>query len=301
MNRGFLVTVEELESNPWKLDAKMRNLANIKIWKDHYRGKRVSNGVKIKPWRDKIEQIEREIKQKQKDAVRKRKELAQQKEREEREQAAFAKFHEKILQFHHSLVDKCNRYYERDLVSDTIEHENFMAVAGRAIGNDIHDLPEVKTGLMTLECFKLKEDVSIRKFYSTAEHFWPRSTIGGRDLIELCLSMGPKFNIRHTIQTLYELCQTIESLDTENRDLMQYQKADTFVSPQVSYDNAGIKLVRIKQFALPTSWTMLFDKYDIDSDNRTPYEFSNIMSPDEASRLVEQDRKQATGLYSCIL
>jgi len=291
MSKGFLVTVEELERHPWKLEAKMRNLANITLWKDHYRGKRVSNGIQLKPWRDKIEQIEREIKQHKKDAVKKRKEMVQQQERETRERVAFAKFHEKILQFHHSLVDKCNRYYSRNIVEGTEEYENFMAVAGRAIGTDVFDLPEVKTGLMSLRCFTKVDDPSDRNFCSTAEHFWPRSTIGGRDLIELCLSMGDKFDIRHTIRTLYELCQTVESTDSENRELVKYQKADTFVDPQTSYDSVGINLVRFKEFVLPATWTMLFNKYNIDVNDRSPYEFENIMSVEEARERIAEDRK----------
>lgn len=274
--RGFLVTVEELELDPRKLETKMRNLANISIWKKHYHNKRVTNGYQIKPWRDKIEQIEKEIKQARKDAIVKRKELERQKEKERKELESYSKFHERLVQFHHALLDKRERLKDRKITPDTPEYETFIAVAARSFGNDIHDFPEVKLGLMTHSCYTTK--LANPQFKTTAEHFWPRSVVGGRDLLEQSIMMGEKFSIRHTIRTLYQLCQTIESLDSENRELMKHQKADTFVDPQVSYKAAGIRLVRVKEFSIPNNWERAFSQYEIDFI--PPYEFSDVMTTD---------------------
>jgi len=286
VSKGFLVTVEELEQSPWKLEAKMRNLANISIWKDHYRGKRVSNGIQLKPWRDKIEQIEREIKQAQRQAISKRKQLEQQRERESREMEQYSKFHERVLQFHHTLLDKRTRLEEREILANSPEYETFISIAARTLGNDIHDFTEVKTGLMTFRCFEEKI-LNPTKHSPTPEHFWPRSVVGGRDVLEQAILMKDAFTIRHTIRTLYQLCQTVESLNTENRELMKHQKADTFVDPQTSYDAVGIKLVRFKEFSLHSNWARVFDQYSIPPID--PYTFKNVIAAEDAEAIISHN------------
>lgn len=280
MSKGFLVTVEELEQHPNKLETKMRNLANIALWKKHYSGKRSVNGIQLKPWRDKIERIEREIKATQRQTKINTTKHQKQQERLQRELDQYNKFHERVVQFYYAIVDKCSRFKQREQ-EQNFDTELFMSVASRTLGNDIHDFTEVKTGLMTLDCFKAKQSKS--KLKPTPEHFWPRSVVGGRDILEQALVMGDKFSLRHVIRTLFELCQTVESLNVENRTLMKYQKHDTFVSPQIAYDSAGIRLVRVKDFTLHSNWSRIFEQYGIVNIN--PYEFSNILTVEEAESI----------------
>lgn len=282
MKSGFLITIEELEQTPSKLETKLRNLSNIAIWKEHYSGKRVVNGIRVKPWRDKIIKMEREIKVAQQQAKVKTAQIKRQKEKERKEAEQYSKFHERVVQFHYAIIDKCVQFKTRQSSDHDFDSETFFAIASRSIGNDIHDFTEVKTGLMTLACYKAKTANS--KIKPTPEHFWPRSVVGGRDILEQAMIMGDKFNIRHSIRTLYELCQTVESLNTENRTLMKYQKQDTFVSPQSSYDSAGIKLVRFKAFSLHPNWDTIFQQYNITTI--APYEFADVLTIEDADKTI---------------
>lgn len=140
------------------------------------------------------------------------------------------------------------------------KYQDIIDVSARNIGNMIHDLPRVSTGLISVElCLDLKDNPHTQVVH---EHFIPRSGVGGKDILDL--AAAGRFEMKDLIDVLYARSMCNKTTQRENRiALPPYQKFNTFIDPAESYRQAEIKLIREKDFSIPETWQGVADLYGI--------------------------------------
>lgn len=110
----------------------------------------------------------------------------------------------------------------------------------RIIGSLVWELPKLYSGKAS--------ELGLVALYNrkvenlTPEHLWPRQYTGVK-LLEMFSRTGFVKESK-LLKALEEFCSVNRTLAEENTALKKYQSVDTFVSPQRSYKNAGIKLLR---------------------------------------------------------
>jgi hypothetical protein len=165
-----------------------------------------------------------------------------------------------------------------------------VEVAVRNIGNMIHDLPKVYTGLMSYELWR-NIQLSPGSKKMVFEHFYPRSVVGGRDVLELAYAMITnvgKFAVKDMINVLYSCSQGNKTTQDENlKALPPFQKEDTFIDPPTSYQQANIKLVHEKEFTVPVVWQSVADMFGVHLIDLP--EFYDVISVEEAKNLMLKD------------
>ena len=260
------ITIEELERNP-TLISNLDTIDKISNWLLLYKSKQsTSTGIRVGPWRVKVKV--------QLDLVK--------------SSLRYRLFEERIYQLYYLIISKYEQFKKRNIQVSSSEYWNFMTTVSRSIGNDIHDFPDIKTGIMTLDCYKSK--LIGKKYNPTIEHFWPRSVISGRIMLIECFELGEHYSLSDMIKTLCKMCQTIGVLGYENRNFIAYQKLGQFVSPQVTIDNTQTALVLVtppKKLILHKNWGILLRKYGI--LNPIPYQFNDVLSKTRAKNILRKD------------
>jgi hypothetical protein len=110
----------------------------------------------------------------------------------------------------------------------------------RILSNLVWELPKLYTGKASE--FGLVALYNMEVETLTPEHLWPRQFTGTK-LIEVFTRLG-RVDEARLMKMLEEFCAVNRTLAKENVALKKYQGVDKFVSPQRSYKNAGIKLLR---------------------------------------------------------
>ena len=110
----------------------------------------------------------------------------------------------------------------------------------RSVGNDIHDLPSVWTGYESEASIASKGK---NGYTHSNEHFYPRQYAGAQIVKHIIEHQGIGFT--KLLELLDKFRQVHRVTPTENRSLMKYQAVESFVDPETSYDQAGIKLVKV--------------------------------------------------------
>lgn len=114
---------------------------------------------------------------------------------------------------------------------------------GRLIGNLIHDMPDVRTGLQSKKSAeRCKRSTKEYKTHSCWDHWHPRQWAGVQIIKKALIG---ELTSDVLAEMLHKYREVVLVLKTENsKDLKPYQGVDTFCGdPKTSYDMAGIKLV----------------------------------------------------------
>lgn len=119
------------------------------------------------------------------------------------------------------------------------EEKNLVA---RMIGNSIYDMRVNWSG------YESKALIEARarnpKTTRCPEHFYPRQVAGKRIVEHICRFNG--ISMKKLQEFLDVYCQVHYTTSEENVSLKPYQKTDTFISPEHSYQMAGIELVYVR-------------------------------------------------------
>jgi len=112
----------------------------------------------------------------------------------------------------------------------------------RSIGNDIHDLPTIWTGLESEASIASK---GTKGYSHSNEHFYPRQYAGLQIVKHIIEHKG--INFTRLLEFLDKFRQVHHVTPEENRKLMKYQSAYVFSTPEIAYKQAGIVLVKQEQ------------------------------------------------------
>lgn len=127
-------------------------------------------------------------------------------------------------------------------------HE-YIVRHGRAIANDLHDLPFVFSGYeseASIEASHVAKKAG-RKYEPCFDHFHPRLLTGIR-IVKHIHTLKHDFSHAILTKMLYEFSHVHKVTSEENTRLRPFQRIDTFVSPEDAYSKANIKLVQVKDF-----------------------------------------------------
>lgn len=189
--------------------------------------------------------------------------LIEQRERELKLQVKVDRLNVEIIQIYQFTV-MCINYLET-LDRNSIQYKDYFDRACRNIGQMIHDLPNVWTGLTSVALYH-----QLQQYPNTSivdEHFYPRKGVGGNDILVLGmekLKLSGTFEPRDLINALYTYAMCNKTTKRENRkQLPPYQREDTFTDPGDSYRNADVHLFREKEFAVPAAWRGVADLYNV--------------------------------------
>jgi len=228
----------------------------------------------------------RDIRRAKKDVERQKKSIDEYLRKEEDFQSSFRKFHTKLKHIHRYTVMCSTGLLKMD--SNTEEYRNDIDVAIRNIGNMIHDLVKVYTGLMSFDAWVRKR--ADGSYDPTFEHYYPRSVIGGEDIIAQAMIMIKKnggIELKDMLRTIYECSQGNKTTADENRVVLPpFQKHDTFTCPEDSYDWGNITLVREQEFTIPRVWLEIQNVYNIALPSIP--DFRNVITTEEAEEMLTQ-------------
>jgi hypothetical protein len=221
-----------------------------------------------------------------KDIERQQRTIAEHYKKEAEFQARFDKFHTQLKHIHRYVVMCATSLLE--MTPGTVEYSHELDVAIRNVGNKIHDLTKVYTGLISFEAWRRKK---LDKTYDpTFEHYYPRSVIGGEDIIAqamILISKNGGIDLKDMLKVIYECSQGNKTTAEENRKVLPpYQQIDTFISPQQTYLSGEITLVREQPFEMPRVWKEIEKKYNIVLPDLP--EFFNVITVEEAELMLTQ-------------
>lgn len=278
--KPWAFTPVEILSSPSKL--KKMLLCDIEVFRKKY----LPSGKRWPELRKLIDGRESELLAIAKNWEKERKARVVEQDRQSKHQERVDKLITQIWHIHRYVV----RFIED--VGDIYNPTNAtdVEVAVRNIGNMIHDLPKVYTGLMSFELWKILQlSPALKKV--VFEHFYPRSVVGGRDVLELAFTMITsvgKFAVKDMVNVLYSCSQGNKTTQDENlKSLPPFQKEDTFIDPPTSYHEAGIVLVRTADFVGSPVWQSVADVFGVHLID--PPEFYDVISVEEAKNLLLRD------------
>ena len=113
---------------------------------------------------------------------------------------------------------------------------------GRLIGNAIHDMPHIWTGMESRESIKMR--MHSKKYNHTDEHFYPRK-YAGETILTAAILYGEKFTMATLANLLFKFCHVHRVTGSENKLLERFQKTDVFNTPEEAYQLAGIELEKV--------------------------------------------------------
>lgn len=115
-------------------------------------------------------------------------------------------------------------------------------VISRMISNSIFDMRVIWSGMYSQG---LVDAISLApKTQKCAEHYYPRQVAGQRILQHIERYKG--ISLKKLEEFLDVFTRVHYTTSQENQLLKPYQKVDTFISPEHSYQMAGITLVKAK-------------------------------------------------------
>lgn len=117
-----------------------------------------------------------------------------------------------------------------------------LNVLARTIGNSLFDMNATWSG------YKSKELIAAEainpKAKKCAEHFYPRQVAGWR-IVEHIIRYG-SISKQKLIEMINVFCQVHYTTSDENSRLVPFQKYGIFISPEHSYREANVELVKVK-------------------------------------------------------
>lgn len=117
-----------------------------------------------------------------------------------------------------------------------------LNVLARTIGNSLFDMSATWSGYKSQELLDLEAvDPKAKK---CAEHFYPRQVSGWR-IVEHMIRYG-SISKPKLIDLIKVFTQVHYTTATENSRLVPYQKYGVFISPEHSYKQANVDLVKVK-------------------------------------------------------
>lgn len=127
--------------------------------------------------------------------------------------------------------------------------ENFIPNHGRSVGNTIHDITSIWSGLESKESVIRRANAKENgeKYDHCEEHFWPRQW-AGETIMEAALMYKDKFDLCMLTKLLYKFCHVHRVTKEENRRLMEHQGVHVFESPEEAYARAGIELEQVGDY-----------------------------------------------------
>lgn len=115
-------------------------------------------------------------------------------------------------------------------------------VISRMISNSIFDMRVIWSGMYSQE---LANALAVNpKTQKCAEHYYPRQVAGQRILQHIERYNG--ISLKKLEEFLDVFTRVHYTTSQENQLLKPYQKIDTFISPEHSYQMAGITLIKAK-------------------------------------------------------
>ena len=239
----FYFTLLELKESPWKIKERMDYIDCVDFLQ-RYKGKH------IRDIRTLILTRMATLKEQQRDVVRQR--LIE----EKRIIAATALTKLKIQ------VETIKETVEIALQRNKKTPEKWMIlkqIYGRIIGNTIYDMPSIWTGLTSVNALNGES--------STKEHYWPRSAVTGRLLLDTAKKLdqaGVKIPFSVYVHYCFERCHVNKVTRKENSKILSpFQKYHTFKGPVQSYNSAGIFLVQEVERKIPSVWLELLTMYKV--------------------------------------
>ena len=151
-----------------------------------------------------------------------------------REERAIATHNRKVQVLHAILDGLKGKLHKMDN-----DQRNLVA---RMIGNSIFDMRVLWSGFESEELIRRRANGE--KIKRCPEHFFPRQVAGKRIVDHVCRFKG--ISINKLREYLEVFCQVHYTTSEENVSLKPYQKTDTFISPEHSYQSAGIKLIKVR-------------------------------------------------------
>lgn len=115
-------------------------------------------------------------------------------------------------------------------------------VISRMISNSIFDMRVIWSGYESSELIAQRQ--AGLKPQRCAEHYFPRQVAGKRILDHVERYGG--ISKKKLSQYLDIFCRVHYTTSEENTKLRAFQKTDTFISPEHSYQQAGITLIKVK-------------------------------------------------------
>lgn len=115
-------------------------------------------------------------------------------------------------------------------------------VISRMISNSIFDMRVIWSGMYSQELANAL--TANPKTQKCAEHYYPRQVAGQRILQHIERYKG--ISLKKLEEFLDVFTRVHYTTSQENQLLKPYQKIDTFISPEHSYQMAGITLVKAK-------------------------------------------------------
>lgn len=117
-----------------------------------------------------------------------------------------------------------------------------LNVLARTIGNSLFDMSATWSGYKSQEL--INNEVKDPKAKKCAEHFYPRQVSGWR-IVEHMVRYG-SISKPKLIEMIEVFTQVHYTTPTENTRLVPYQKYGVFISPEHSYKQANVDLVKVK-------------------------------------------------------
>lgn len=117
-----------------------------------------------------------------------------------------------------------------------------LNILARTIGNSLFDMNATWSGYKSKEL--LAQEIIDPKTKKCAEHFYPRQVAGWR-IVEHIVRYG-SISKKKLIEMIEVFIQVHYTTSDENTRLVPYQKYGAFISPEHSYKQAGVELVKVK-------------------------------------------------------
>lgn len=129
-------------------------------------------------------------------------------------------------------------------VKDHVQKMSYyeLNVLARTIGNSLFDMSAIWSGYKSKEL--IKAEASNPKAKKCAEHFYPRQVSGWRIVEHMIRYRG--ISKSKLIQLIEVFTQVHYTTPEENTRLVPYQKYGVFISPEHSYKEANVELVKVK-------------------------------------------------------
>lgn len=117
-----------------------------------------------------------------------------------------------------------------------------LNVLARTIGNSLFDMSATWSGYKSQEL--IDQEAIDPKAKKCAEHFYPRQVSGWR-VVEHMVRYG-SISKSKLIEMIEVFTQVHYTTPAENTRLVPYQKYGVFISPEHSYKQAAVDLVKVK-------------------------------------------------------
>lgn len=117
-----------------------------------------------------------------------------------------------------------------------------LNVLARTIGNSLFDMSATWSGYKSNTL--IQEELTNPKTKRCAEHFYPRQVSGWR-IVEHMVRYG-SISKSKLIEMIEVFTQVHYTTSAENSRLVPFQKYGVFISPEHSYKQANVDLVKVK-------------------------------------------------------